>query len=112
VPVVFVSYHGRYYIPIDEKTKKVKSKKLKRVENIKTNPNVALLIDNYEENWKKLLYVMVRGTAFLLNERQDIELLNKIHKLLYTKYPQYRYLGIGKTCIAICPQRVVFWKNS
>ena len=63
VPVVFVYDGEHYYIPIDKKTKQKPSEpeKLKRVKNIQANPNIALLIDEYNEDWTKLYFVMVQG---------------------------------------------------
>jgi hypothetical protein len=52
IPVVFVFDNDCYFIPIDEKTKRSKPENLKRVKNIQQNPNVALLIDEYDEDWR------------------------------------------------------------
>lgn len=46
VPVVFVFHEGSIFIPIDEKSENVRPEDLKRVRNIKSNPNVALLSMN------------------------------------------------------------------
>ncbi len=54
VPVVFVFHENSFFIPLDEKTKTVNSRNLKRVKNIEKNPNVTLLIDKYQNDWKKL----------------------------------------------------------
>jgi len=62
VPVVFVldNDHNCYFIPIDEKTKRSRPENLKRVRNIKENPNVALLIDEYNEDWTKVYFIMIQ----------------------------------------------------
>ena len=61
VPVVFAFDGEHYYIPIDKKTKQEPSRpeKLKRVKNIQKNPNIALLIDEYNEDWTKLYFIMI-----------------------------------------------------
>jgi PPOX class probable F420-dependent enzyme len=117
VPVVFVfdSDGGFYFIPIDEKTKRSRPENLKRVRNIKENPNVALLIDEYKEDWTKLYFIMIQGKASIIGgeklEQDEIPLLEKAHKLLRNKYPQYQNTGIGKYIIMITPQKVIAWKN-
>ncbi len=122
VPVVFVFYGHCYYIPLDKKRKKTETiEKLKRVRNIQNNPNVALLIDEYYEDWSKLVFVMIQGKAHLIgkeeegNENNNYDknnsLLKEIHKLLYQKYPQYKEIGIGRYCIAIQPHKIISWKN-
>jgi PPOX class probable F420-dependent enzyme len=121
VPVVFVFDGEKYYIPIDEKTKITKPGKLRRIKNIEVNPAVALLIDEYNEDWKKLLFIMVQGKAAILGKKKgndedkeeeegDDELLKTAHKLLCTKYPQYQHIDIGKLSIVVYPQKTIFWR--
>jgi PPOX class probable F420-dependent enzyme len=67
VPVVFVFDGNSYYIPIDKKSKKdYDPKRLRRVRNIQANPNVALLIDEYDEDWSKLFFIMIQGKGSLI----------------------------------------------
>lgn len=113
VPVVFIYDGNNFYVPIDEKAKRSKPENLKRVKNIQTNPNVALLIDEYNEDWKKIWFVMIQGNASLINniESKQNRLVQRVHRLLYEKYPQYQTTGVGKFCIMIRPQKVINWKN-
>src|ERR687884_1694420 len=120
IPVVFVhdDNDDHYYIPIDEKTKKQSSskpEKLKRVKNIQVNPNIALLIDEYNEDWTKLYFVMVQGRASILGgkklEQNEVPLLEQAHKLLRSKYHQYQKISVGEYLIMIMPQKVIVWKN-
>ena len=113
VPVVFIYDGNHFYIPIDEKAKRSKPENLKRVKNIQTNPNVSLLIDEYNEDWKKIWFIMIQGDASLINniESKQNRLIQRVHRLLYEKYPQYLTTGIGKFCIMIRPQIVINWKN-
>lgn len=69
VPVVFVFGGNSYYIPIDKKSKKdYDPERLRRVRNIQENPNVALLIDEYDEDWSKLFFVMIQGKGSLIGK--------------------------------------------
>lgn len=111
VPVVFVFHKNSFFIPIDEKTKSVNPKNLKRVKNIEKNPNVTLLIDKYQNDWKNLFFLMIHGKAKVIDEK-DCKLMDKIHKLLILKYPQYKKIGVGDSCITIEPTKVRFWNNS
>ena len=107
IPICFV-FDGKYfYSPIDEKPKRVAAAKLKRLKNIAENPNVALIIDHYEEDWRKLAYVLVSGTARVLqrgaNHRKAVRLLRR-------KYPQYRSMAIDqRPLIVIRPKRATSW---
>ena len=110
VPVVFIFDRGYFFIPLDKKSKGVKPEKLRRVRNIRKNPKVALLIDGYKEDWSKLFFVMILGKASIIGKEQS-SLLAKVHKLLLAKYPQYKKVGIGESCIMMDPRKVIFWKN-
>ena len=125
VPVVFAFDGEKYYIPVDEKSKIKEPDKLRRIKNIEVNPGVALLIDEYNEDWNKLLFIMIQGKASILGKRRENDkegaeeqqgdrgdndkLLKIAHKLLFMKYPQYQHIAIGKLCIVIYPQKTIFW---
>jgi len=111
VPVIFVFYENSFFIPLDEKVKTVNARKLKRVKNIEKNPNVTILIDKYQNNWKKLFFLMIHGKATVIDEKNN-KLMDKVHKLLISKYPQYKKTGVGNSCIKINPTKVTFWNNS
>ncbi len=89
VPVVFVFHENSFFIPLDEKTKTVNPRKLKRVKNIEKNSNVTLLIDKYQNDWKKLFFLMIHGKATVIDGKNR-KLMDKVHKLLISKYPQYK----------------------
>src|SRR5918911_4555273 len=118
VPVVFAFDNDRdfYFIPIDEKTKRSRPENLKRVRNIKENPNVALLIDEYNENWTKLYFIMIQGKASIIGgkklEQNEVPLLEQARKLLRRKYHQYQKISVGEYLIMIMPQKVIVWKNN
>lgn len=107
IPVCFV-FDGKYfYSPIDEKPKRTEPRKLKRLRNIEANPNVSLVIDRYDENWRKLAYVLILGKARLLFG-------GKFHKQavkrLRQKYRQYRSMTIDeRPMIVIGPKRIIAW---
>jgi PPOX class probable F420-dependent enzyme len=114
IPVVFVFGNDCYYIPIDGKTKQSRPEKLKRAKNIQQNSNVALLIDEYNEDWTKLYFIMIQGKASIIGgkelEQNELLLLEKAHKLLSDKYLQYQKIDIGEYVIMIILQKVISWK--
>jgi PPOX class probable F420-dependent enzyme len=113
VPVVFVFDGNHFFIPVDEKRKIAKPEKLKRIRNIQGNPNVALLFDEYSEDWTRLAFVMMQGKASIMRFQiqGDIQ-LQQAYKKLTTKYLQYQRIGLGEMCIIIKPEKVVSWRNS
>jgi PPOX class probable F420-dependent enzyme len=113
VPVVFVFDGNHFFIPVDEKRKKTKPEKLRRIKNIQGNPNVALLIDEYSEDWSRLAFVMIQGTASVVKSRPQADIqLKQALKELTTKYTQYQKIGTGEMCIIIKPKKVASWRSS
>ena len=113
VPTVFVFDGNHFFIPVDEKRKKAKPENLRRIKNILANPNVALLFDEYSEDWTRLAFVMIQGTASIIKSRTQADIqLRQAQKELATKYIQYQKIGIGEMCIMIKPEKVVSWRSS
>ena len=109
IPICFVFDGKHFYSPIDEKPKRAAPSKLKRLKNIADNPNVALVIDHYDEDWRKLAYVLIFGRARVINRgiahRQAVRLLRR-------KYPQYRRMAIDqRPLIVITTLRITAWGN-
>ncbi len=108
VPVCFV-YDGRlFYTPLDRKPKRTPPERLARVRNILANPHVALLIDEYGEDWEGLWYILVRGTAALVEPGPEHA---QALRLLKEKYPPYAagLLPEDAALIRITPTKIVPW---
>src|SRR5205807_5462388 len=107
IPVCF-AFDGRHlYTAIDEKPKRAAPRRLRRVRNIEANPEVALVVDHYEEDWGRLRYVLVSGTARVIAEGREQA---RAIALLREKYPQYRGMRLeGRPVIEISPRRVAAW---
>ncbi|MGH7798180.1 MAG: TIGR03668 family PPOX class F420-dependent oxidoreductase [Candidatus Binatia bacterium] len=107
IPICFVFDGERFYSPIDEKPKRVSAVKLKRVRNIAENSNVALVIDRYDEDWRRLAYILIFGKARILRRGKTHQLTVK---LLRRKYRQYRTMAIQeRPMIAITANQFVVW---
>jgi coenzyme F420-0:L-glutamate ligase/coenzyme F420-1:gamma-L-glutamate ligase len=107
IPICF-AYDGReFFSPIDEKPKRASARSLKRVRNILENPQVALIVDRYDENWTKLAYILVLGTARVLSRGENHR---KAVRLLRRKYSQYVSMAIHeRPMIVIKPRRIITW---
>ena len=111
VPVVFVFDGKHFFIPIDQKRKTAKPEKLKRIKNVHDNPNAALLIDEYSEDWTRLAFVMIQGKASIASKTEGNLQVQEAYKKLMTKYLQYQNVGVGEMCIIIAPEKVISWGN-
>ena len=53
VPICYAYTRGRLYTSLDLKPKAVAPEGLRRVRNILANPQVQVLIDDYDEDWSR-----------------------------------------------------------
>lgn len=110
IPICYAFDGECLYTPIDEKPKSVAIGALKRVRNISANPQVALVIDEYVEDWSKLTYLLVSGEAEILEARSGNSEHARAVALLREKYPQYRSMAIDqRPVIKIRPSRLKLW---
>jgi len=109
VPLCFWFDGARFYFAIDEKPKRGRALALRRMRNIAANPNVALVVDHYEEHWSNLAYVLIHGYAGVVDDREEY-LLALRH--LRDKYTQYRAMALSienNPVVRIDPTRVHVW---
>lgn len=85
VPICFVHAHPHLYSLIDNKPKNAELHGLKRIRNLVENPQVAVVVDQWDEDWDRIGWVLLRGLAKVLDACPDHAL-----RLLREKYPQYR----------------------
>ena len=81
--------------------------KLRRVLNITQNPEISFIVDHYDEDWRKLGYVIVRGKAEIMQTGKEHD-----HALflLKRKYRQYRRMNLrNRPVIRIVPTKITVW---
>ena len=109
IPLCFWFDGARFYFVIDGKPKRQSGTAIKRMRNIAENPRVALVIDHYNEDWKRLAYVLVHGIARVVDD--DAEYAYAIQHLRH-KYPQYHAMMLTQEknpAVRIDPERVHAW---
>lgn len=108
IPVCYACDGAQMYIALDAKPKRVDPTQLKRVRNILANPQVALVIDRYSDDWSQLAYLLIQGTANLIAPGGPAHA--EAVALLRSRYPQYLTMPIDEQpAIAIAPTRIVAW---
>ncbi len=85
VPICFAFDGKEFFSPIDEKPKR--TTRLKRLRNIEENPKLSLIIARYNEDWRRLAYVLITGDAKLVLRGKKHQ---RAVKLLRRKYPHDR----------------------
>lgn len=91
---------------IDEKPKATRD--LRRVRNIRTTPQVTVLVDRYRDDWSRLAWVQVRGRARIL-EPEASGHHSAVHAL-ESKYGQYAAHDLDeRPVVSIRVDRTVSW---
>ncbi len=110
-PICYVFDGNNIYTPIDNKPKRVKVNELKRIKNILENQNISIVIDDYDDDWNKLSYVIIHGKAELIHGGKEY---HESLRILSEKYPQYREMALAELnlpVIRIVPNRIISWGN-
>ncbi len=90
VPVVFAVDGDHIYSAVDAKPKRTLA--LRRLANVRENPAVTLLVDQYDDtDWDALWWVRADGRGRVL--APDDEEARRAVELLRERYPQQRAAG-------------------
>ncbi|WP_326598088.1 TIGR03668 family PPOX class F420-dependent oxidoreductase [Streptomyces sp. NBC_01803] len=106
VPATFAAKGETLVIAVDHKPKQHQN--LKRLRNIRENPQVCVLVDVYDDDWSQLWWVRGDGSARILvgeDRRAPVEWLKE-------KYPQYREQPPAGPVIEITVSRWTGWSYS
>jgi PPOX class probable F420-dependent enzyme len=111
IPICFVYHAKTVYTPIDKKPKKISPTKLKRIKNIIENPFVSLVIDEYNDDWDRLSYVIIQGSASLIDHGKEYE--TALQKLCekYEQYSKMKLNDLGLPVIKIVSNKIITWGN-
>jgi PPOX class probable F420-dependent enzyme len=105
VPIVFAVDGDTLYSAVDHKPKR--SRTLRRIENARARPDVTVLVDHYEEDWRRLWWIRVRGRARVLDDGEERE---RALSLLAEKYEQYRSQRPDGPVLAVDITEVRDWR--
>lgn len=85
VPFCFALEGDVLYSAVDHKPKS--TTELRRLDDVRARPQVAVLVDHYEDDWSRLWWVRLRGRARVVDDDAEAE---RARRLLAEKYEQYR----------------------
>ena len=104
VPCCFALAGDTIYSAVDGKPKSTTG--LRRLDNLRSNPHAALLVDHYADDWSALWWVRVDGRATV---HPDGPLRERALAALAAKYPPYRTARPPGPVVAITPVRCAGW---
>jgi PPOX class probable F420-dependent enzyme len=101
LPVTFALFEGAVWSAIDQKPKR--SAEPARVRRLQRRPEVALLVDRYDDDWSRLAWVELRGPV-------SVEPLGPALEALVAKYPQYASERPPGPLLRLAPRRCACWR--
>lgn len=111
VPVCYALDDVAVYFVADEKPKRRPARELQRLANLRANPRAALVVDDYDDDWTRLAFVLVRGPARIVTEPDAHAMALR---LLRARYAPYEAMALDDPVrhpvVRIEPVRVVFWR--
>jgi PPOX class probable F420-dependent enzyme len=107
VPVCFALSDHDIVSVVDDKPKTTTA--LRRLDNVRANPAVSLLVDEYEEDWRRLWWVRVDGHARVVEGGAAYD---QSIAALAAKYEQYRADPPSGLVLAITPETWRGWSWS
>lgn len=105
VPVVFAVHRDVVYTAVDAKRKT--THRLRRLANIEVNPQVSMLVDNYDEDWTRLWWVRADSCAEIHYRGEEMA---AGYALLRSKYPQYRRLELAGPVVTVDVTKWSSWQ--
>lgn len=109
VPFCFVLLDGVVYSVVDQKPKS--GRRLRRLRNIESTGNAAVVVDHYDDDWSQLAFAMGRGSARILGP-DDPEHAPAL-AALREKYHQYRSMDLDDAeMVELRPSRWTAWRAS
>jgi len=112
VPIVFVLIGDGLFTVVDlkPKTDVGGGARLRRLDNIRANPAVSVLVDHYADDWQRLWWARADGSARVI-DTADAEAAEPM-RALTRRYPQYQAEPPPGPMIAIEVQRWSGWAAS
>ena len=107
VPICFALDEETLYFAVDSKPKRTTN--LRRLRNIAGNPAVSILVDHYEDDWRRLWWVRLDGDARVVTGDAET---SRALKLLATRYVQYRKNAPGGPVVAVAIAAMTGWSAS
>ena len=105
VPVVFALARDAVYSAVDEKPKR--TRRLRRLENVRADPRVALLADHYDDgDWDALWWARADGVARVIEGDEAAPAI----ALLTERYVQYRDAPPHGPVLAVAVERWSGWR--
>ncbi len=110
VPLCYARLDDRLYFVADDKPKRGGPRALRRLVNIAANPRVALVVDDYDDDWTRLAYLLLHLDAAPVDD--DAEYADVL-AALRARYSGYGTMALARAThpmIRMIPRRWHLWR--
>jgi PPOX class probable F420-dependent enzyme len=107
VPIVFALVDDLVFSAVDAKPKR--SRDLQRLANIRADPRCALLVDHYEDDWRRLWWVRADGTGEVVDAPP---VQHPGIRALVQRFPEYRDEPPSGPLLAVTVRRWTGWAST
>jgi PPOX class probable F420-dependent enzyme len=104
VPLCFALAGDRIVSVVDAKPKR--TPQLRRLANIRAQPRVSVLVDEYDEDWTRLWWIRADGVARVVDSGTDRD---AAVTALTAKYPQYEEQPPTDSVVEVTVERWRGW---
>ena len=104
VPVTFAVEGDTIVTAVDAKPKR--GGRLRRLANVSANPRVALLVDEYDNDWDRLWWARADGVARIAGAGAEQD---SAFALLRERYPQYASVALVGPVVVVAVLRWSGW---
>lgn len=107
VPLCYALDGGSLYFVVDEKPKA--TKRLKRMRNLEANPRAAVVIDDYDDAWARLAYLLIEGPTSIVDDPHEYERVVVLLRRRYRLYTDMALSMAANPMVRVTIQRSHFW---
>lgn len=107
VPVTYATVDEAIVTMVDHKPKS--TTRLQRLINIETEPRVAILVDEWSEDWSRLAWARFDGVAEIHSGGTT---WSRSRQALATRYSQYRDAPPDGPAIVVAIESVSYWAST
>jgi PPOX class probable F420-dependent enzyme len=106
LPVTFAVADGAVWTAVDDKPKRRTGEDLARVRWLRARPASTLTVDRYDDDWTRLAWVQLIGTAAVFDVAGHGEAL----AALAERYAPYRRTAPPGPLLRLTPSRALCWR--
>ncbi len=107
VPMVFALVDDTVYSAVDDKPKR--SRDLRRLANVRADPRCAILVDHYEDDWRRVWWVRADGRGEVVDEPSPA---HRGIRALVERFPQYRDQPPAGPLLVVTVERWNGWAST